>query len=118
MTESTSNDLSSPVLGEDWLDPLEERVRQSIRGFIEQLVEAELEAFLGRPRYGRGSPVAGHRHGRRERQLLGTFGPTAVSLPRARIREADGSWREVGGNCWRRRSCLQSWPDQAARSRS
>jgi transposase-like protein len=85
-------------LGEDWLDPLEDRVRQSIRGFIEQLVEAELEAFLGRRRYGRGGPVAGHRHGRRERHLLGTFGPTTVSLPRARIREADGREREWKSN--------------------
>src|SRR5512139_2968118 len=61
MTEPTRNALSSPFESADWLDPLEERVRQSIRGFIEHLVESELEAFLGRPRYGRGGPVAGRR---------------------------------------------------------
>lgn len=47
MTEPTGNDRPSPFAGEDWLDPLEERVRQSIRSFIEHLVESELEAFLG-----------------------------------------------------------------------
>src|SRR5512139_156751 len=94
MTEPTRSASSSPLEGADWLDPLEERVRQSIRSFIEQLVESEVDAFLGRQRYGRGSPVAGHRHGHRERQLLGTFGPTTVSVPRARIQEADGRQRE------------------------
>lgn len=94
MTESTSNASSSPFAGADWLDPLEERVRQSSRGFIEHLVESELEAFLGRQRYGRGGPIAGHRHGHRERPLLGTFGPTTVSLPRARVQGTDGRTRE------------------------
>src|SRR5512143_567079 len=94
MTESTNNASSSPLEGAAWMDPLEERGRQSIRGFIEQLVESELEAFLGRQRYGRGGPVAGHRHGHRERQLLGTFGPTTVSLPRARVQGPEGPTRE------------------------
>jgi transposase-like protein len=94
MTEPTRNALSSPFEGADWLDPLEERVRQSIRSFIEQLVESELAAFLGRPRYGRSGHVAGHRNGHRERQLLGTFGPTTVSLPRARVQGTDGRTRE------------------------
>src|SRR5512135_3040371 len=94
MTEPKRIASSSPFEGADWLDPLEERVRQSIRGFIEHLVESELDAFLGRQRYGRDGHVAGHRNGHRERQLLGTFGPTTVSLPRARIQEADGRQRE------------------------
>lgn len=94
MTEPTRSASSSPFEGADWLDPLEERVRQSIRSFIEHLVESELDAFLGRQRYGRGGHVAGHRNGHRERQLLGTFGPTTVSVPRARIQEADGRQRE------------------------
>lgn len=94
MTDATSERPSSPFESADWLDPLEERVRQSIRGFIEHLVESELEAFLGRQRYARGGPVVGHRHGHRERQLLGTFGPTTVSLPRARVQGAGGQERE------------------------
>jgi hypothetical protein len=37
-----------PLLGEDWFDPLEAGVRQQIRSFIEQMLEAELEAALNR----------------------------------------------------------------------
>src|SRR3954468_25031028 len=63
-------------LGEDWFDPLEAGVRTRIRSFIEELLEAELEAALSRKRYARRSapetgcgeeakpPVSGHRHGR------------------------------------------------------
>src|SRR3712207_1176470 len=45
-----------------------------IRSLIEELVEQELEAALGRGRYERGCPV-GHRHGHRHRRLTGSFGP-------------------------------------------
>ena len=37
-------------LGADWFDPLEAGVRTRIRGFIEELLEAELDAALGRVR--------------------------------------------------------------------
>ena len=40
-------------LGDDWFDPLETGVRSRIRGFIEELLEAELDAALGRDRYER-----------------------------------------------------------------
>jgi hypothetical protein len=40
-------------LGDDWFDPLEAGVRTRIRGFIEELLEAELDAALGRDRYER-----------------------------------------------------------------
>ena len=57
------------------------------------ILEAELDTALGRDRYQRprlaetalgGRPVvgAGHRHGHRERQLMGTFGPVTVRVPR------------------------------------
>ena len=35
-------------LCDDWFDPLETGVRARIRGFIEELLEAELDAALGR----------------------------------------------------------------------
>src|SRR2546423_1106027 len=92
-------------LGGDWFDPLEAGVRTRIRGFIEELLEAELDAALGRDRYERprlaetgvgGGPVmrAGHRHGHRERQLMGTFGPVTVHVPRARLETSDGKTGE------------------------
>jgi hypothetical protein len=41
----------SPFAGSNWFDPLEEAVRGQVRAFIEELLEEELEAALGRRRY-------------------------------------------------------------------
>jgi putative transposase len=79
--------------GEAWFDPIEAGVRGRIRDFIEAMLEEELTAALGRGRYERGEGK-GHRHGRRERHLLGSFGPVSVSVPRARLAQADGTTRE------------------------
>ena len=78
-------------------DPIEDRLRRNIRATIEAVFEEELEAFLGSARYGRkaGGPV-GHRHGRRERRITGTFGTETIRVPRARLHHEDGSsseWR-------------------------
>jgi putative transposase len=90
-------------LGEGWFDPIETGIRERVRGFIEELVEEELSDALGRTRYQRpGRPAepaaarraSGYRHGRRERQLLGSFGPVTISVPRARLNQADGTSRE------------------------
>ncbi len=92
-------------LGEDWFDPLEAGVRSRIRAFIEELLEAELDAALCRKRYerccpsqaheaGQNAAPAGYRHGHRERSLLGTFGPVTVRVPRARLVSPEGGTRE------------------------
>src|SRR3954451_15153398 len=94
MEKTTAIDAAVPLLGEDCFDPLEAGVRQQIRSFIEQMLESELEAVLDRRRYERARAAVGHRHGHRDRQILGTFGPTRVSVPRARLVEADGKTRE------------------------
>jgi transposase-like protein len=65
----------SPFAGSDWFDPLEAAVRGHVRSFIEQLLEEELDAALGRGRYERGASSNGRRHGHRPRQLVTTFGP-------------------------------------------
>jgi transposase-like protein len=67
-----TTDITSPAAGaaetkgflsEDWFDPLEAGVRTRIRSFIEELLEAELEAALGRKRYARGrTPETGLGH--------------------------------------------------------
>src|SRR3954469_25948625 len=110
-----TTDITSPVgnaaetegfLGKDWFDPLESGVRTRIRGFVEELLEAELDAALGRARYeragaGEGGPpksAAGSRHGHRERRILGTFGSTTVRVPRARLVNPEGKtgeWRNA-----------------------
>ena len=99
MEKITANEAPVPLLGEDWFDPLEAGVRQHIRSFIEAMLESELEAVLNRGRYERAGPTTGYRHGHRDRQILGTFGPTTVSVPRARLVEADGTTQE-----WRNRT--------------
>ena len=91
MTEATSATAMSPspFAGSDWFDPLEEAVRLQVRSFIEELLDEELQAALGRGRYERHGTAKGHRHGRRPRQLVTTFGPLELSVPRARLRDAD-----------------------------
>ena len=80
----------SPFAGSDWFDPLEEAVRGQVRSFIEQLLEQELEAALGRARYERGAMSNGRRHGHRPRQLVTTFGPVTLAVPRARLQDDAG----------------------------
>jgi hypothetical protein len=58
----------SPFADSAWFDPLAEAVRGQVRAFIEQLLEEELEAALGRGRDDQGercspsrpAPVAGN----------------------------------------------------------
>jgi transposase-like protein len=93
-------------VGGDWFDPLEDAVRLQVRAFIEELLEEELEAALGRGRYERGGTAKGHRHGRRPRQLVTTFGPLELSVPRARLRQAAGEreWKNTLLPAYRRLS--------------
>ena len=44
---------SSEFLGAGWFDPIEAAIRDRVRGFIEELVDAELDEALGRSRYHR-----------------------------------------------------------------
>jgi transposase-like protein len=81
-------------LGAEWFDPLEAGVRQQIRRFIEELLEEEVAAALQRGRYERVEGAAGYRNGHRDRQLVGTFGPVSVSVPRARVRTTTGVLEE------------------------
>ena len=102
--EKNSSELvagSPGMLSTGWFDPIETAVRHRVREFIEALVAAELNEALGRARYQRRpgttdrvGGTAGYRHGQRERQLLGSFGPVRISVPRARLTGADGTNRE------------------------
>ena len=96
---SKITDTGTPALLEAGrgYDPIEDRLRQTVRATIEALFEEELEAFIGRCRYGRCEGAQkGYRHGHRERQLTGTFGTETVRVPRARIEDDAGKiteWR-------------------------
>jgi transposase-like protein len=92
-------------------------VRAKVRGFLETMIEEELSAALCRPRYGRragptvedakAALVTGHRHGHRKRSLTGTFGPTEIAVPRARLLGEDGKtteWKSQALRAYQRRT--------------
>ncbi len=90
---TTATSTEGLFAGDAWFDPVEAGLRGRIRGFIEAMLEEELTAALGGGGYERG-----HRHGKRERRLLGSFGPTTISVPRGRLAKPDGTteeWRSV-----------------------
>jgi transposase-like protein len=123
-----SNSTNSPILQseavptvdllDDWFDLIEAGLRDRVRGFIQELIEGELEAALARPRYGRRAKPAerdseepngatDHRHGHRSRSLLGTFGRVAISVPRARLDAAEGKtteWKSTALRAYQRRT--------------
>ncbi len=104
-----------PGLFDNWFDEIETGVRARVRGFIETMLEEELDEALSRPRYGRRKPdaaeiepaAAGHRHGHRKRTLTGTFGKTDIDVPRARLAGEDGKtaeWKSKGLRAYQRRT--------------
>src|SRR5438045_8438619 len=105
-------------LFDDWFDPIEAGVRDRVRGFIQAMVEGELDAALRRPRYGRRSQassgdadgpagVTGHRHGHRSRSLMGTFGRNrnrGSARPARRPRWPDDEWKSKILRAYQRRT--------------
>ena len=89
-------------------DTIEARMRLRIRETIEAVVEEELEATLGAALSARvGDTRQGYRHGTRERTLTTSLGPTPIAMPRARIRQADGTsteWRSQTVRRYQRRT--------------
>ena len=106
------------ALLDDWFDPIEAGLRDRVREFIQAMIEAELEGALCRRRYGRRpipqdedtngpSGVSGHRHGRRSRSLIGTFGRVEIAVPRARLDTAEGKtteWKSTALRAYQRRT--------------
>lgn len=91
----TQADGTTLFAADAWFDPIEAGIRERVRRFIEELIGQELEAALGRGRYeGDAEAPKGCRNGTRERQLLGSFGPVEISVPRARMAAEGGGTRE------------------------
>jgi hypothetical protein len=74
-SNSSQPDADTAVfLFDNWFDPVEAGVRDRVRGYIQAIIEGELDETLQRSRYGRrpkssdgndDASVAGHRHGHR-----------------------------------------------------
>ena len=93
MNKDSTMDAAPLLTAEVWFDPIEAELRERIRGFLEEMIEQEATAALGRSRYQRGA-AGGYRNGTRSRRLLGSFGPIEIAVPRARLFTADGTSRE------------------------
>jgi putative transposase len=90
---STTTEAAPLFAGEAWFDPIEAEVRERVRQFLENMIDEEATAALGRGRYERGA-ATGYRNGTRKRHLLGSFGPVDIAVPRARLSAADGTTHE------------------------
>ena len=89
MNQITDTASFSLLAGEAGFNPIEERLRASVRATIEAVFEEELASFLDRLRYVRGDgPATGYRHGHRERRLTGTFGTETIRVPGLQTRRA------------------------------
>ncbi len=110
---TTTDGTTGLFAGEAWFDPIEAGIRERVRGFIEELLEQELTAALGgRLKHERAAePPKGYRNGTRERELTGSFGAVPLSIPRARLADADGSTREWRSEALPRYplSCHSNW---------
>ena len=93
MSKNSTTEAALLFAGEAWFDPIEAELRTRVRGFLEEMIEQEATAALGRSRYQRGAG-RGYRNGTRSRRLLGSFGPIEIAVPRARLLAADGTSRE------------------------
>ncbi len=116
VTTSVRPGEAEDLLFDSWFDPIEDGLRAKVRGFIETMIEEELTTALSRPRYGRrpaqqdggaaSAPIMGHRDGHRVRRLTGTFGPTEIAVPRARLGEVGSTseWKSAGLRAYQRRT--------------
>ena len=94
MEESTRNrSVVQPAVATPLSDPLQARLREWVRTAIETLLQEELASVLHAARYARQEEGTrrGYRHAARERVLATSVGPTAVTVPRARLFDAAGT---------------------------
>ncbi len=69
-------------------------LRTRVREAVEIVLEEELSAALGAPRYERSDDRRGYRNGVEERSITTTTGTRNIQVPRGRVATKDGSMRE------------------------
>jgi putative transposase len=75
-------------------DPVAGLIREAIREVLELAVAEEITAALGGAAWERVAARRGYRHGTSARTIVTGEGPVALAIPRARLRQPDGSSRE------------------------
>jgi transposase-like protein len=73
---------------------LDDFLRARVREVIEEVLQEEVTATIGRGRSVRGGHRQGYRHGGRPRSLTLSAGTVEITVPRARLQHPDGSWTE------------------------
>ena len=91
MPKDSTKAVSNILLGAQWHDSIEARVRTEIRGFIESMLEAELSTALGRARYARARAP--------EHRRAISSGPRAAALSSIRW---PGRWAGGAAQPWMR----------------
>ncbi|HEX7325671.1 MAG TPA: IS256 family transposase [Rhodanobacteraceae bacterium] len=81
-------------VGLDWVDPLEQALHEGVQRYLQELLEHEVAAVLGRLRYGRQVGAKGYRNGHRQRVLTSTLGRLQLAVPRARVVATTGARHE------------------------
>jgi len=106
MKNIISSEPSVPFSGNDRFGPLEQAVRFHVSGVHRRDRGRRAGAGAGgRERYQRAGEVKGYRNCHRDHHLILTFGLVTVSLPRARLIEAEGrerEWRSASVEAYKR----------------
>ncbi len=69
-------------------------VRDRVRGAIQKVIDEELEEALGVEPYGRSEGRRGYRNGTLDRSVTSEYGRVELQVPRARVKQDDGTSRE------------------------
>ncbi len=77
-----------------WRVTLEEKLRDSVRELIEEVLDQEVEDALGATRSQRVAGRSGYRHGSKPRRLVLRGGAVQIEVPRARCLTPQGEERE------------------------
>jgi transposase-like protein len=102
MTQDTKNPYGPKAEDPSTSTSLEMVIRSRARSWIETIIEDELAHVLEAPPSARVASRRGYRHGTRERTVTTSLGPTTIAMPRARLRQADGSTTEWHSQAVRR----------------
>lgn len=96
-----TKDSRNPYGAKEPTGGLEVAMRAKVRDWIEALCQDELESVLGK-KSARVETRGGYRHGSRQRTVTTSLGATPITMPRARLLQADGSMTEWHSQAVRR----------------